>query len=60
MAAVTAARSLALYDSHTKKPTPAPPESISTATITIQAIPMDWRSPVTTDGRALGSSTWRR
>ncbi len=34
------------HSSHTQKPMPTPPVSISAATITSQAVPMDRRMPV--------------
>ena len=36
------------HSSHSQKPMPVPPVSISAATITSQAVPMDNRTPVST------------
>src|SRR5207249_7872492 len=59
MAAMTKLSFPALYESHTKNPMPLEPDIISTATMTIHAIPIALRRPVTIDGSALGISTWR-
>ena len=43
------------HSSHTQKPMPTPPVSISAATITSHATPIDSRTPVSMYGSTAGS-----
>ena len=43
------------HSSHTQKPMPTPPVSISAATITSQAMPIDRRTPVSMYGSTAGN-----
>ena len=45
------------HSSHTQKPMPTPPVSISAATMTSQAMPRLRRNPVNMFGNAAGSNT---
>src|SRR4051794_39386666 len=60
MAEITRSRLRAFQLSQTKNPMPVPPESISPATMTIQAIPMLRRMPVRMCGRLYGTTTRKK